>query len=619
MTSIKKLLTKRRVFYAYLPVYSILLFIALEIQNSLSAIRSLPVFAVSFVLIFLTLLILFSLTDRIFLSGIILSVALLLLYIANFYRQMQTGQVLIPSDLNLARHLRSMAAFSVLPIKWQPVCSVLCVTALNVPLFFASSHIRIGIKKRAIIFSVSGLLVFLSFFSRFSKEVILSAFFENNAAEKSYNDIYETQGALLGFYSVGMTGSSVEEPAGYSREYMESYLEKVIGTADILAGEDGVKPNVIVVMSEAFWDPTRLPNVEYSEDPVPNLHKLQKTAASGNIISPTFGGMTCNVEFEFLTGNAMEFTGFGDIPYYDSEIYVDRDNGRSLPGMFKANGYRTVALHTFDPTFFNRDYAYPKLGFDVFISEDDMPDAPTKGSLSGRGIISDAAFCDKLIEVAEETEEPLFLFGVTMQNHMPYLPAKYESTRIKADSAGLLSDEDTEYLETYLEGVYDADEALERLCEYVAGCGKPTILLYFGDHLPTLARHTGIYTELGYIDESGQIDNSLEDAYKMYTTPYVALSNYAELPSTWGDASPYFLGALLADAAGIRMNYYYIFLSQAFGSFRALNGSLFITDGAVYGSPRGEDGFCEMLKAFQYDKLFGQGYVDGQLSSLARP
>ena len=57
-------------------------------------------------------------------------------------------------------------------------------------------------------------------------------------------------------------------------------------------------------MSEAFWDPTKLTNLSFSEDPVPNLHRYTENFR-GQTIAPTFGGNTANTEFEALTSYSM--------------------------------------------------------------------------------------------------------------------------------------------------------------------------------------------------------------------------------------------------------------------------------------------------------------------------
>ena len=588
---------------------------SLELQNTPFIFGNPLAFIVSCVFVCLTIYLLFALTGKIFLSGLLASIVLLTFYTVNFYRQMQTGQVLLPIDLHFIKLAKGIAAFSDISVHWRPVCSILCAAVSHIPLFFASKHIRVGVGKRTILFALSGLLIYLSFFTQYSQDTILSGFTVNASAGMSYNDIYREQGALLGFYAVGLADGA-EEPEGYSRAYMEALATKVAASASESDSDcDSEKPNVIVIMSEAYWDPTKLPHIAFSEDPTPNLHRLSDKTTTGNVVPPSFGGMTCNTEFEFLTGNAMRFAGYGDVPYFESDPYIDRDNKRSLVSMFKANGYQTVALHTYSAAFFDRDQHYPKLGFSSFIAAEDLPEARTKGTLRGQEIISDEYFCDVLIEIMENAVDPLFLFGITMQNHTPYLPDKYENTHIQAESGAYLSEKDIEYIETYLEGVNDADKVLGRLYDYVMASDKPTILLYFGDHLPLLTQHTGVYTDLGYISQAELEDLSAEEAYKMYTTPYIAFCNYKTLPATWGDVSPYFLGAVLADAAGIQKNLYYIFLTQAFERFQAMNQSLFIADGELYSSPE-EAEMTEMFAAFQYDKLFGERYVDDVMSQF---
>jgi hypothetical protein len=362
-------------------------------------------------------------------------------------------------------------------------------------------------------------------------------------------------------------------------------------------------------------------NVTFSEDPVPNYHRLKGQVTSGNLLSPVFGGLTSNTEFEFLTGNAMRFAAYGQIPYYKGDVYVDRDEGRALPSMFGKNGYRTVGLHTYTGAFFDRYLHYPKLGFDEFIAAEDIVNPLIKGEFHGQEIIADEYFCGKLLGIIdgnalENPDQPLFIFGITMQNHTPYLADKYAETLIKADSGGILTYEDTAALEAYLEGVHDADAVLGRLYDYVQGTERPTIVVYFGDHLPFITQITGVYAELGYVEALALEDLTIEERYKMYTTPYLAFANYTDLPGTWGDISPYYLGALTADAAGIRKNLYSEFLIQAFESFQAMNEELYIADGEISAELPESSAALTMFEAFQYDKLFGEGYMNRVLAAL---
>src|SRR3546814_15189296 len=80
--------------------------------------------------------------------------------------------------------------------------------------------------------------------------------------------------------------------AGYSAEAIEAIA--VTRRAGIATPE---RPDIIMVMSESFWDPTRLPAVDFNRDPIPTV----RANTAGSIFSPEFGGMTSIVAFEALT------------------------------------------------------------------------------------------------------------------------------------------------------------------------------------------------------------------------------------------------------------------------------------------------------------------------------
>ena len=119
------------------------------------------------------------------------------------------------------------------------------------------------------------------------------------------------------------------------------------------------KPDIIVVMSESFWDPTLLPGTTITPDPMPNVRAVR----SGSMFSPEFGGMTANVEFEALTGFSNAFLPYGSIPY---QQYV-RGPVPSLANFFRSEGYETTAIHPFEGWFWNREHVYDAFGFDRFL------------------------------------------------------------------------------------------------------------------------------------------------------------------------------------------------------------------------------------------------------------
>lgn len=51
-------------------------------------------------------------------------------------------------------------------------------------------------------------------------------------------------------------------------------------------------PDIIFVTSESFFDVTRLPGLTFSQDPLPNFHRLSETCTNGPFLSNTYGGGT---------------------------------------------------------------------------------------------------------------------------------------------------------------------------------------------------------------------------------------------------------------------------------------------------------------------------------------
>ena len=135
-------------------------------------------------------------------------------------------------------------------------------------------------------------------------------------------------------------------------------------------------------MNESFWDASRLEGISYDRELTPNLTALKNEAAYGYCYTPSFGGGTCDVEFEALTGFSVEHLPAGSKPY---QQHVTHDMF-SLPQYLRAQGYDTLAVHGYYRKFWSRNTAYPYLGFNEFIAAEDFVNPHTR-----RGFISDAA------------------------------------------------------------------------------------------------------------------------------------------------------------------------------------------------------------------------------------
>ncbi|HWI66090.1 MAG TPA: LTA synthase family protein [Symbiobacteriaceae bacterium] len=305
-----------------------------------------------------------------------------------------------------------------------------------------------------------------------------------------------------------------------------------VGT-NLPAPEAHRSPNVILVLSESFWDPTRLPKATFSEDPVPFFHSLQAKYPNGYMLSPEFAGSTANVELEVLTGLSMKLLPDGVLAY---EKYINRPVD-SLGAIFARNGYESTAISPWASWFFNSKQVYRNFGFGKFISIDFMKQEYNSAYLA------DAEVARNIVAEARKTPGPDFVFANTAENHYDYSPGKFKHTEITVSG---VSDEAKGILETYAQGCRYADRMLQTLVEEFSKSGEPTLIVFFGDHLPLLGKNYAIYKEAGYLAE--QDPDFLE---KIYRVPVVTWNNYLPERAERLDFGTTFLGPYMLQQAGV--------------------------------------------------------------------
>lgn len=400
---------------------------------------------------------------------------------------------------------------------------------------------------------------------------------------------YHHNGFLLAFL-LNLPMASLNAPATYSAETIEGISSRM----PALAGAGNRRPDVIMVMSESLWDPTRLKDVSLKPDPM----SWMRRNFSGNVFSPEFGGMTPNVEFEALTGFSNAFLPTGAIPY---QQYI-RGPLPSLATYFGDQGYTTLALHPFQGWFWNRENVYRHLGFQTFLSEKNLP------AFSKRGIFAaDADFTEEMMRQADGLEDPFFMFAVTLQGHGPYEPNRYANNTITID--GPLSESARETVATYAQGVREADDSLRRLMHWAKQRKRETIIVFFGDHLPPLGSP---YVETGTMQAEVPNRNAAPDVLLTgRETPLVIWSSRVGVKSS-GVVSPAFLPYFVLKMAGKEDPYYTGVLGRLHEKYAVIDRHMLLKrDGtAVTDWNRSGDIDPDLrnMQLLQYDAMFGEGY-----------
>ncbi|MEO7051631.1 MAG: sulfatase-like hydrolase/transferase [Rhodanobacter sp.] len=248
-------------------------------------------------------------------------------------------------------------------------------------------------------------------------------------------------------------------------------------------------PDIVVVQSESLFDPSIMRGYEDS-DFTPNMRRLSAHGSSGKLHVPTFGGGTIRTEFEVLTGLSLRYFDNLQFPY----LQMSHKSLPSLVRTLQTHGYSTLALHGNDPSFWNRSSAFKAIGFERFVSRAGFPaDAPDDGKY-----MADSAMTDQIMRLLKDSGPPQFLFAISIEAHGPYdIEPAHSAERDAIPVPAGITGRDKLELQTYLYHIKHADAELGRLVAWLAKRQRPSLVLFYGDHLPAL---TGSFEITGFVD-----------------------------------------------------------------------------------------------------------------------
>ncbi len=372
--------------------------------------------------------------------------------------------------------------------------------------------------------------------------------------------VYTRCGFTVSFISALQTMSSdllATPPTDYSdneadallESYVRNYTENSTNNELLALRQEQFleeEPTVIVVMNESFVDLSAIYGDLDADYEGPSFYTdgIQDVIMRGVLGVSNYGGGTCNSEFSFLTGNSLALIGSGNYPY---QLY-SFSNCESLVSQFSQLGYTTTAIHPHLASNWRRDQVYEELGFDNFYSFTSFEDADTL-----RGMVTDEATYDKILELLEEDDSPQFIFNVTIQNHSGYNSGLIdESDQLNYQSTSVDDEEATEALNEYLACIEASDDALEAFLAKLEQLDRPIVVLFFGDHQPEFA---DVYNDALFTDE-----DSMEHTMRLYESTYLIWANYdivgIDDETTWQDMSVCYLGATLLETIGAPLTDY---------------------------------------------------------------
>ena len=521
ISSLRALLPLRISAWLSLPFFPLACLFLMDYMNFgghasyvLQFVRNFPG-AVTFELVVVTLLgaVLLLLCRRAAIAcGVLGAVSLICSYV-NFTKVALNGDHFVPQDILMLSNAGNLSSFisGSLPSPFWLGCAVLVLWVVFLAVMGTALPLNRFIRLPAALALV--LCAWLPCSNIDKADVLLSRFgmsvFDSALQSSNYN-----ANGFVGAFTVNLLSLNVQEPDGYSQQNIEAFLTDYETTP---SAEPSEPFDVIVILSESFFDARILDGVTFSQNPLPNYDRLLKSnrCFSGSLYTTAIGGGTVRPEFGVLTGLTCDYIPSVPTPYR----YISQPISTYVSN-YRDAGYETIAMHPYNKKFYSRDSAYGNIGFNQFYGQSEMTEMVY--SEYKRGYVTDESTLHAIQKCMDEAADPTFLFAITMQNHQPY--DGIDSSLIQVEvSSDRLSQPALTALTTYTQGLYDADQMLGDLAEWIDHRERPTVLVFFGDHMPTLGSNYLAYNESGLFNSWDGMTQ--EELMTMYATPFLIYSN----------------------------------------------------------------------------------------------
>lgn len=307
-----------------------------------------------------------------------------------------------------------------------------------------------------------------------------------NADPDAFNDIcdgYDAYGFPYCFLR-SLFDRGIDKPSGYSDEAAQALLSSLAAKEPTCPSD---APNVVFVQLESFFDVSRLSGISFSEDPIPNFHAMGEEGLSGMLRVPGIGSGTVNTEFEVLTGLPLDLFGTGEYPY--QSILRDRPCETAAYDL-SAFGYGTHAFHNHTSAFYDRYRVYANMGFDSFTGAEYM-----KGlTYNELGWEKDEILTSYILKALDSTPQKDFVFAVTVEGHGGY-PEIETTDETDIRVTGPKDEALTNAYEYYVNSLRETDLFIGALKQALLSREEETLLVLYGDHLPTLELSEEDFTE----------------------------------------------------------------------------------------------------------------------------
>lgn len=597
----------------------------------------------NYLLVIIMYFVIFTLTGSFRLSYLIVNPILFGLAVAHSYIMDFRGTPFLPMDFLSIGTAAGVAN----TYNYTPTYKVM--TASLIFIFI----IIIGVKTKTPKYNLITKIISRTFTGTFSAVLLILFYFTSFFADMGVKPDFWNQ--TRGYHNYGFAFNFfcntkylyMSQPNNYNPDKIKDYVSSVVDNGDSSetppTDDDYTKPNIICIMNESLSDLGVLGNLTTNEDYMPFMHSLTENTIKGNLYVPVIGSGTSNTEFEFITGHSTAFLPSGSNAYM---LYI-KNPIASIVSTLETQGYSSFALHPYYAEGWNRTNVYNYLGFNDFMSLEDIMDVSVMNEYKSNGsnpdflqslidqyypgsnmlirqYVSDSYDYRLLIEDYEnrDTSVPYFAFNVTMQNH-----GGYTTSCVNFDECIYATSVSKNYNKAnkYLSLVKASDDAFKELIEYFSNVDEPTVICMFGDHQPSI--ETDFIAEVMGVDSLSSLTPEQEQL--RHVTPFFIWANYDIEEKQIDKLSANYLSSLVLETAGVKLTEYNKYLLKLSETLPVIDTVGYIDNENNYYKWSDVSPYSHLLEEYeniQYNSIFDQEniksevfYLDGYVPQAAEP
>lgn len=420
------------------------------------------------------------------------------LSITELFKYNTNGNHLIMTDMKLIKSVKNLTSFAYIKITPMLVAYVLIVLAYFLAVFWFNPKMKMKISRRiAPAIACIGACVSVITIPAVSKPVYSLFDLDTTSADNTFklNEKFDNNSFLAFFCQTASENlaNQLKEPENYNDDTVTAMMNVDIDNDSTSFSKE--KPNVIMIMSEAFADFRRFEDQLDLNigDTYAGFDAVAEEGYTSTAIVPTYASWTVRTEFELNFGLPVRSLNDPNMP---QRLLLDRAQP-TIASYYKDWGYSTAYVHPFMGSFYSRERVYANFGFDQLIFDEDFT-VPIEyyGTY-----IEDKTVFNQVEKLIKETDEPLFLHTTTMQNHQPY-----DQGENPEDEMG-----------NYFQWIEHTGTDFEAFINNLKEIDEPTVVFMIGDHYPSLKGENSVYDQLGMNGDNCGV---------LYEQPFIVWSNY---------------------------------------------------------------------------------------------